>query len=242
MPTHDWTRVHPDIFHDFQTSWIAENRSALNQGMLPSNYYALVEQHGTRSIADVLTLQGCSSKAACALAEPPPKTRRQQTVEPLGLARRRSLAIRHVSGHRLVALLEILSPANKDRRETVDDFVRKAVATLDSGVHLLLVDLFPPGLHDPCGIHSIIRQRLDNSEEDYDLPADEPFTFASYAVGTAVKIFLEHAAVGASIPEPALFLSADRHVKVPLQATYDAAYRGMPAFWRDVLEGREPQA
>jgi len=28
---------------------------------------------------------------------------------------------------------------------------------------------------------------------------------------------------------------------VPLEQTYQAAYRGMPAFWRDVLEGRTPE-
>ena len=28
----------------------------------------------------------------------------------------------------------------------------------------------------------------------------------------------------------------------PLEATYQTAYRGMPAFWRDVLEGRSQVA
>jgi hypothetical protein len=39
----------------------------------------------------------------------------------------------------------------------------------------------------------------------------------------------------------ALFLRPDRYVQVPLEPTYQAAFRGMPAFWRDVLEGRPPQ-
>ena len=34
-----------------------------------------------------------------------------------------------------------------------------------------------------------------------------------------------------------LFLRPDRYVNVPLEPTYQAAYQGMPAFWRDVLEG-----
>ena len=63
------------------------------------------------------------------------------------------MAIRHVSGHRLVALLEIVSPANKDRQQSVDDFAAKAVDALDAGVHLVLVDLFPPGPYDPQGMH-----------------------------------------------------------------------------------------
>jgi hypothetical protein len=173
-----------------------------------------------------------------ALAEAPPQTRRQQSIEPAALARRRSLAIRHVSGHRLVALLEIVSPANKDRAQHVEDFAAKAVDALDVGVHLLLVDLFPPGSHDPFGLHGVIVQRLEQSDEPYDLPAGEPLTLASYAAGPRVDIYLEHLAVGALLPDMPLFLRPDRYVQVPLEATYQAAYRGFPAFWREVLERR----
>jgi hypothetical protein len=150
------------------------------------------------------------------------------------------LAIRHVSGHRLVALLEIASPANKDRPRTVEDFAAKAVSALDVGVHLLLVDLFPPGPYDPEGMHGVICQRLEQSDEPYDLPADEPLTLASHAAGPRVEVYLEHLAVGARLPEMPLFLRPDRYIYVPLEATYLEAYRGMPAYWRDVLEGRQP--
>jgi hypothetical protein len=37
-----------------------------------------------------------------------------------------------------------------------------------------------------------------------------------------------------------LVLRPDRYVDMPLEATYQSAYRGMPAFWRDILEGRTP--
>jgi hypothetical protein len=129
MPVHDWTRVKAGIFHDFHTVWIGGIRNALNEGLLPPDYYALTEQ----------------------------------TVEPAALARCRSLAIRHVSGHRLVALLEIVSSANKDRARHVEEFTAKAVDALDVGVHVLVVDLFPPGPNDPQGMHGAIRQRLEQS-------------------------------------------------------------------------------
>jgi hypothetical protein len=38
-----------------------------------------------------------------------------------------------------------------------------------------------------------------------------------------------------------LFLLPDRYVNAPLEATYQEAYRGMPAFWRNILEGQPPQ-
>src|SRR5262245_43824638 len=163
MPLHEWTRVDAGIFHDLHVAWIPEIQKVLNGGLLPEGYYALAEQHAGRAIADVLTLHASPADpereaarlplppatGGVAVADAPPRTRRRYTVEPAALARRRSLAIRHVSGHRLVALIEIASPANKDRSSRVEDFAARAVSALDVGVHLLLVDLFPPGPHDP---------------------------------------------------------------------------------------------
>ena len=177
-----------------------------------------------------------------ALAEAPPRVRRRHTIEQAALERRRSLAIRHISGHRLVALLEIVSPANKDRERHVEDFAAKAVDAFNSGVHVLLVDLFPPGVHDPYGMHGAVWQRLEQSDEPYDVPAEAPLTVASFAAGPQVEVFVEYLAVGAALPEMPLFLRPDRYVPAPLESTYQTAYRGMPAFWRDVLEGRPPQA
>lgn len=248
MPVHDWILVEAGIFHDFHTVWIGHLRTALNDGLLPEGYYALAEQHAGRPITDVLTLHASPvakeplplppATGGTAVAEAPPRVSRRQTIEPAALVRRRTLAIRHVSGHRLVALLEIVSPANKDRAGHIEEFVAKAVSALDLGVHLLLVDLFPPGRCDPHSIHGLILQGLEQSDEPYDLPEKQPLTLASYAAGPQVEVYLEHIAVGAALPDMPLFLRPDRYIQVPLESTYQAAYHGMPAFWRDVLEGR----
>ncbi len=112
------------------------------------------------------------------------------------------------------------------------------VNALDAGVHVLMVDLFPPGRFDPQGLHGVISQRLSQSDEPYDLPAAEPLTVASYASGPDVEIYVEHLTAGATLPEMPLFLNPDHYVKAPLEATYQEAYRGMPTFWRKFLEGR----
>lgn len=250
MPAHDWTRVDAGIFHAFHTAWIAELHKRLNGGVLPEGYYALPEQHAGRAIADVLTLHagpGQESGPAqyspartggTAVAEIPPSVRRHRTLQGTLAGRRRSLAVRHVSGHRLVALIEIVSAANKDRRGNIDDFVNKVLEALEAGVHVLVVDLLPPGKFDPHGVHEEVRQQLEESSEPYELPAGEPLTLASYVAGPQVEAYLEHLAAGGSIPDMPLFLSAERYVNIPLETTYQEAYGGMPAFWRDVLEGR----
>lgn len=44
MSVHDWTRVPPAIYHDVHTSWITHLKGALNEGILPDAYYALLER------------------------------------------------------------------------------------------------------------------------------------------------------------------------------------------------------
>ena len=255
MPVHDWKAVEAGIFHAFHGGWIAELSKRLNGGLLPKGYYALAEQHTGYSIADVLTLASGteergrpvsdnpkykSNGVGTAIADAPPRVRRREKVQSSYTARRRSLAIRHVSGHHLVALLEILSPGNKDGVMSLNAFESKAIEALRAGVHLLLADLFPPEKYDPQGIHGVIRERLE-CDEAYDLPAGEPLTLAAYAAGIEeIEMYIEHLAVGTTLPDMPLFLQQDRYINVPLEDTYMEAYRGMPTYWRDVLEGRQP--
>lgn len=249
MAVHDWMRVDAGIFHDFHTVWMGQLRTALNEGLLPKGYYALAEQHAGATIADVLTLHASPDlprplpplpdTGGTAVAEAPPQVRRRQIVGAAAGAKPRTIAICHVSGHRLVALLEIVSPANKDHVIHLEEFATKAVSALEAGVHLLIVDLFPPRRNDPQGIHGVVQQWLNPLVEPYDLPPAEPLTLASYAAGFEIEAYLEHLAIGAALPDMPLFLRPDRYVNVPLEATYQAAYRGVPEFWRDVLEGRQ---
>jgi hypothetical protein len=139
-------------------------------------------------------------------------------------------------------MIEIVSPVNKDRSESINEFVGKAVDLLFQGIHLLIVDLFPPGAHDLAGIHDKFNRQLSRTEERYNLPVDEPLTIASYVAGDnsveKVDAYIEHLVVGAKIPDMPLFLKPDRYIDVPLESTYAAAYAGVPSVWRDVLEGR----
>jgi len=247
MPVHDWARVRAGTFHDFHNAWITHLRDALNGGLLPSGFYAQGEQHAGKIHTDVLTLHAGSEPAAhgagvAVLAEAPPRVSRKVAASEAAFARaaRRTLIIRHVSGHRVVALLEIVSPANKDRPSSVADFARKAESALRQGIHLLVVDLSPPGLHDPQGIHEVIWDAY--RDEPNAPPPDKPLTLASYVAARLPEAYLEFVAVGDALPAMPLFLDQDAYVTVPLESTYEAAYRGVPEIWRDVLEGPAPPA
>jgi hypothetical protein len=254
MPVHDWTRVDDGTFHAFHTVWISELMKSLNGGILPSGYYAMAEQVAERMQTDVLTLHApvpatpsgaVAGNGGVAVAEAPPHVRFCFRPDPKHKPRRttrrpRHVAVRHITGHRVIALLEIASPANKDRRDNVRDFAGKIIRSLESGVHVLMLDLFPPGKHDPHGLHGAVWSHFDTTA--YDPPDDLPLTLASYAWdGTEPTAFLEPVAVGQVLLDMPLFLTAERYVNVPLEATYRSAYDGMPEIWRNILEQLPPE-
>jgi hypothetical protein len=242
MPIHDWTRVDAGVFHDFHNVWIALLRIAFNSGLLPEGFYAMSEQHAGKYIADVLTLQRPAEPApesrvisgGVAVAESPPQVRHQMELSPSALRLRKTLAIRHVSDHRMVALVEIVSPANKDREQHVVEFLDKLEDALSHGIHVLLVDLFPPGKYDRDGLHCALLKRL--GEKAHRVPAREPLLLASYVADEPVKAYWEYLAVGNELPEMPLFLDPGVYVKTPLESTYDTAWRSTPEPYRAVLE------
>ena len=94
----------------------------------------------------------------------------------------------------------------------------------------MLVDLLPPGPHDPQGMHAAILERQNPSASPYDLPAEEPLTLAGYVAGPHPEAFLEHLAVGSALPDMPLFLDPERYVNVALERACQAAWHEMPQF------------
>jgi hypothetical protein len=248
MPVHDWTRVKADIFHHFHLVWLARLSEALNP-ILPRGYYALAEQHLGRKQGDVLALHASDPDrqpeppqppegGGLAVAEAPPKVSHVLTASSGTRGGRRTLTIRHVTGHRIVALVELISPSNKNGADGLREFVDKVVAALESKIHVVLLDLFPPGRHDPNGVHAVVWRQVD--AEEYELPSDKPLTLVSYAAGPPTVAYLEHLAVGDPLRDMPLFLTDERYVYLPLASTYEAAFAGLPEIWRSVLEGQAP--
>lgn len=253
MPAHDWTRVSPGTFHDFHLAWIAEMRRTLNRGLLPSGYYAQAEQVAGGAVPDVLTLQESGeasestawSKSDAAngvvtVAEAPPKVSLVERYAESAILHtlQRHLVIRHSSGDRIVALVEVVSPGNKDSTVHMESFITKALSALKQGYHLLILDLFPPGRFDPEGIHGLVHAGIFGVPEgDYQQPRGRPLTLAAYVAAEPITAYVEPLAVGTELPDMPLFLDPGHYVNVPLEATYDAAYEGVPQRWQRVIEG-----
>lgn len=167
MPMHDWTLVPDGIFHAFHHEWISELARVLNRELLTDDLYALPEQVVCDSVTAMLTVI-------------PNKAKDDTGIETDGEIYRRkksAIVVRHVSGDRIVALIEIVSPGNKSSEFAIESFVRKACEFLERRVHLLILDPLPPGPRDPEGVHELIWRELD--PVPFRLPPEKPLTLVA---------------------------------------------------------------
>jgi hypothetical protein len=250
MPIHDWSRVDPNLFHHFHQFWTTEICRRLNSELLPPGFSALVEQHSAGLVPDVLAVQrrttrgGPPEPSGGVLTAEPPKTAHviQGKYDALA-ARANRVAIRHRLGD-VVCIIEVVSPGNKSGRSALRAFVEKTHEFLSAGVHLLVIDLLPPGPRDPDGIHKAIWDEIE--DVPFHLPPGQPLTLAAYvagdpSAGRAVTGYVQPVAVGAVLPDMPAYLDSRHHVPVPLERTYQAAWETCPADMRYLVEhGRLP--
>ncbi len=212
MPIHDWTRVYAGLFHDFHQSWSIRIKDAMNSGLLPEGLNALVEQRSGPKESDVL-----------AYAE-----------------RANRIVVKHNLG-RTVAVIEIVSPGNKDSKAAFKEFLEKSLGFIDAGIHLLVVDLFPPTKRDPHGIHRAIWDEFENEDVYFEFPPGKDRILASYEAGREKAAYVEPLAVGDVMPDMPLFLVEGGYIRVPLEATYQATWSMLPKLMQTyVLTGKPP--
>jgi hypothetical protein len=253
MPIHDWTRVDAGLFHHFHQEWAISLCNALNAESLPADYFALVEQNIRGPLPEVLTLRSsphrdagaepgvdlgpaprASSGGGVAVTTRVPRTRLMRRVEIASYLRKASrITVRHRHGD-VVAVIEIVSPGNKASRAEFRTLVEKSADLIRQGIHLLVIDLFPPGKRDPQGVHKAIWDEFQ--EEELDLPPDTPLTLASYDAGSDCVAYVEFLGVGDCLPNMPLFLRPEFYVPVPLEATYQTAWSTFPAALKGLLD------
>ncbi len=240
MPIHDWTRMEAGDSHDFHQGWVVRIANALNRGLLPPGYIAMLERVTRRPIPDDVALQVDDPKrepeGGIAVAPAPPTARVITRIESASYAKRADrIVIRH--GRRNVAaIIEILSRGSKAGRVMFRSFVEKAADIINQGVNLLVVDLFPPTPRDPRGIHKAI---WDEFEDDpFEAPPGKPLIVASYLASEIPTAYVEPVGVGDPLPSLPIFLSdfETHYIPAPLEATYQEAWAGFPAMLKELIE------
>ncbi len=147
--------------------------------------------------------------------------------------KRNQVAIRHISDDKVVAVIEIVSPGNKDSKNAMRSFVSKTIDLLTKRINILLIDLFPPTSLDPHGIHGVIQEELAGTV--FELPAGKPLTLAAYEADVPPMAHVEPVSTGDLLPDMPLYLFPGDHILVPLEKTYMKAWEGVPERWRKVI-------
>jgi hypothetical protein len=204
MPIHDWTRVDEGLFHNFHCGWVCEIKGLLNTGGMPEQYSALL--HRDRLVPRIG-------------ATYPELANRITIQHPLGT---------------VIAVIEVVTPGVKKRKSALRTFVNKTVWFMKSGVHVLLIDLFPPSALVPSGLHPVIWDEVAGTAIEF--PKDKPLIVTSYAVGENTKAYCELVAVGNALPDMPLFLEPDKYVNVRLEESYQNAWRVEPDLLKELLD------
>ena len=240
MPIHDWTRMKDGDFHDFHQSWIIELRNALNRGLLPSGLMAMSDQVTGGPVPDVVTLKtGRKPKrdfGGVAVKSAPPTARTIAKLERSAYAKRADrIVIRHGRGV-VVAIIEIVSPGNKNSNSGIRKFVEKTADFMEQGVHMLVVDLFPPTSRDPHGLQQTICEEIEDGLK-FELDPGKDRTVGAYFSGEQPTAYLECFGVGDVLPNLPIFLDEYEHIPAPLEETYMQAWEDFPEFLKDVMNG-----
>lgn len=124
----------------------------------------------------------------------------------------------------LVGVIELVSPANKDRPETREAFVSKCDTYLRDGIGLVMVDIVTK--HN-ANLHALLMDRLDDPE-----PRDEPLYASAYHPvkrngETKLEIWYEPLAVGQELLSMPLFLKNGPRACVNLADTYRQTLRDL---------------
>ncbi len=135
------------------------------------------------------------------------------------------IAVHHRDG-RIVSVIEIVAPADKASSAALNALVESISRAITGRVHVLLVDLFPPGAHDPSGVLHAVWLAL--GEEIDEPPADRPLMAASIDSGPIPASYAEPIAIGEILPEMPVFLEPSVYIPAPLEASYQSAWDALP--------------
>ena len=101
-------------------------------------------------------------------------------------------------------------------------------------MHVLVVDLFPPSIRDPQGIHKSIWDEIE--EQAFELPPDKPLTLAAYVAAEVKTAYVHPIGLGEALPDMPAWLDEDSYVPVPLETTYQATWASCPQDMREAVE------
>jgi hypothetical protein len=206
----------------------------LNRQPLPPGYLAIPQvQFSTQAQVDVAAvhdaeeeLQAVAGNGAVATAVwAPPKP---LLVVPADIANLDTIEIEvhnENEGYRLVAAIELVSPANKDRPSSRRAFAAKCAAYLQQDVSVVVVDVVTERQES---LHAELMDLLELGEGPKAALSSELYAVAYRALGPddgtpRLEIWSEPLQLGQPLPVLPLWIARNLAVPLDLEASYAAA-------------------
>lgn len=236
MPLLD--HFHPPLhlrypWDSFHSTWATRLADALNDNWLPPDFIAAEHTHAGSSLEiDVATFEeahgavvrhnGNATATAPRVWIPPAATGTMPAVFPDTFAVR---VFSTVGGLTLVAAIELVSPANKDRAAERRAFAVKSASYLYQGISLIVLDVVTSRR---ANLHNEM-VRLMEAPPDWELPESDLYAVAYRPVRRQEKPEIDYwsapVSVGAPLPTLPLRLTGDLFVPVDFEAAYQEACR-----------------
>jgi Protein of unknown function (DUF4058) len=233
MPLLD--HFHPPLaprrhWESFHVNWAGAIADALNESLLPEGYFA--EEHaqlGARVEIDVATFadsepsgRGTGTTATVPRAWAPPAAPLVVPATfPDGIE---VLIFEDEGGTRLVAAIELVSPANKDREGHRHAFAIKCASYLCQGISLVVIDIVTSR---QANLHDEMMQILGHGSS-FALPSGTVLYAVAYRPivrdqQEQIEVWPSPLVVGGVLPVLPLALDAEQCLPINLEATYMAA-------------------
>lgn len=235
MPLRDHFRPPTSLlapFPSLHAMWATHLVGQLNQGVLPVAYFAVTRSYpGSQAQVDVGAVHderdtvssrdGNGGVATAVWAPPQPPL--VAAVDLAGLEAVEVLVML-AEQMRLVAAVELVSPANKDRPSHRNAFVSKVAAYLQEGLGVIVVDVVT---ERHISLHRELMQFLPLEGPVADAFAADLYAVAYRLVAEQEEPRLEMwpvpLAIGAVLPRMPLWIAPDRAVPLDLETSYTTA-------------------
>ncbi len=258
MPLKNHAKLHSiNQWSSFHAAWTTSITFALNLGRLPVRFEAKPSLHvGTNAEIDVATVEergslfagvngfhpgGDDGGGVAVAAEPkvytapaPTLTADNVTFTDTDLF---EVQVFSDDGWKLVAAIELVSPANKDRDDTVRTFTVKAASYLQAGVSLVVVDVVAgrsAELHDElCDLLELPaaarwRSSTGFSVVSYRTRQDPKRSTPTTRYGkVALDVWPHAVGYGDELPTVPLWLTPSLAVPLELEPTYTSTCAGL---------------
>jgi hypothetical protein len=231
---------HPPFRHErhwqgFHSLWTGSIVTQLNKELLPKDFVAEPQiSLGILVESDVATFEkdgaaGGNGGGLLTAVYAPPRPRLKVPVDWSDLDLFEVKVFHDEGGAKLVAVIELVSPANKDRVATRKAFLRKCASYLQEGVAVMIVDVVT---HRTGNFHAALLKSLGHDVET------RPRTLYAAAYRTVsrkgetmVEAWPATLRIGKPLPTLPLWLASDIAIPVDLEKSYRVTCESLRIPW-----------